>query len=270
MLDSLIGFLAGNGGLVKALALAAGAFKIITALMAVNPFVLLAIAVVAIASLIITNWDTIKGFLSGVWTWIKDTVSSLWSWLKDRFAVGLAFLRNLFLNWTGPGLIIKHWDTIKAATTAVKDWIVGKWTAVLDFFKGIPGKISGATAGMWDGIKNAFKAALNWIIDKWNSLSFKLPSISMFGETLGGGTLSTPNIPRLHEGGVFRAPPGRREGLALLEDRETVTAAGQSGTTPIQIIVHVAGSVVSEGQLVDAVYQGLIRKQRRTGNLGLT
>jgi hypothetical protein len=82
---------------------------------------------------------------------------------------------------------------------------------------------------MWDGIKTAFKSAINWLIDKWNNFEltiggFKLPA------WLGGGTapsftFNTPNIPRLHDGGVYRAPNGR-EGLAMLQDGERVTPRG--------------------------------------------
>ena len=165
------------------------------------------------------------------------------------------------------GLIIANWDTIKKAALAVKDWIVAKFTTVIDFLKKMPGRVASALSGvwngikeaaltaknwivdkfdavvsfitrlprrigraargMWDGIKDAFKAALNWVIKKWNSLSFRMPSIRAFGRTIGGFTLGTPNIPLFHQGGVFRAPRPGGEGLAILRDRETVLQPGE-------------------------------------------
>lgn len=221
-----------GGKLIAAFGAIGKAFKALTLLMSANPWALLIAAVVALVVIIVKNWDKITEFLGGVWDWIKSTAGAVWDWLKNLFRAGLEFVKNLFLNWTGPGLLIKHWDDIKAATTAVKDWIVDKWNAVIAFFRSLPGKISDAVAGMWDGIKNAFRSAVNWVIDKWNNFSFSggfnLPDI------FGGGRVQigfdTPNIPRLHDGGVFNAPAGRREGLALLEDGETVTPArGSAG-----------------------------------------
>jgi hypothetical protein len=48
-------------------------------------------------------------------------------------------------------------------------------------------------------------------------------------------------------------------------------AGGGSGGGAAVVNVYVAGTVVSENQLVDAVYRGLVRKSgRNSGNLGLT
>lgn len=177
------------------------------------------------------GWGKIVAFLEGVWTWIKNTASSVWTWIKDVFKKGLDFVKNLFLNWTGPGLIIKHWDKIKEAATKVGQWIKDKFNAVVDFFKGLPRRITSAVSGMWDGIKTAFRAAVNWLIQKWNSFSLGIGPLTIpsWIPGIGGKTISfklnTPNIPLLHDGGIFQAPPGQREGLALLEDGERVISA---------------------------------------------
>jgi hypothetical protein len=197
-----------------------------------NPWLLLIAATVALVVLIVKNWDKIKAFLAGVWDWIKRTAGAVWDFLKSVFKAGLDFLINLFLNWTGPGLIIKHWDKIKAAAMAVKDWVVEKFTAVVDFITGLPAKIATAATGMWDGIKAAFRGAINWLIDKWNNFEIRLGGQQVnlpFGLsfTVPSIVLATPNIPRLHGGGVFRAPTPGGEGLAILRDREIVTRAGR-------------------------------------------
>jgi hypothetical protein len=183
------------------------AFKALTLVMAVNPFVLIATAVIAVAALIITNWDTIKGYLTRTWEQIKRGASNIWNAIKGFFS--------------------DTWNSIKDAATGAANWVRDRFNALVDFFKGLPNRIANAVTGLWDGLKNAFRAAVNWIIDKWNNLSigFTLPGI------FGGGkiALDTPNIPRFHDGGVFRAPTGQREGLAVLEDGETVTEAGGGG-----------------------------------------
>jgi hypothetical protein len=194
-----------------------------------NPWVLLIAAVVALVVLIVKNWDEITGFLKGVWKWIQDTVAAVGQWFKDKFSAAVEFVKNLFLNFTGPGLLIKHWDAIKTGISNVVGFFREKWDAAIAFFKELPAKIGRAASGMWDGIKTAFKSAINWLIDKWNNFEIKIGGFKL-PAWLGGGTapsftFNTPNIPRLHDGGVYRAPNGR-EGLAMLEDGERVTPRG--------------------------------------------
>jgi hypothetical protein len=104
------------------------------------------------------------------------------------------------------GTIYGLWDGLRTGITEAKDWVGDRIDEVVGFATGLPGRMAGLFSGMWDGIKNAFRSALNWIIDKWNGLSFEIPSVSAFGVTLGGGTVSTPNIPRLATGGLAFAP----------------------------------------------------------------
>lgn len=130
--------------------------------------------------LLITHWNKVKAVTASVWNWVSSKVGSV-----------MTFLKNLFLNFTGPGLLIKHFDSI------------------VNTVRGMPGRITKAASGMWDGIKNAFKAAINWIIRGWNSLQFTLPSfdthIPKVGK-VGGFTLGTPDIKPLRLGG--RVDPG--------------------------------------------------------------
>jgi hypothetical protein len=64
---------------------------------------------------------------------------------------------------------------------------------------------------------------VNWVLEKWNSLSFDLPSatIPVPGKgsendiKIGGGTLSTPDVPLLAAGGVLT--------------RATLNVAGEAG-----------------------------------------
>lgn len=225
-----------GGKLIKGFLAIQKAFGALSAVMAANPWILLVAATVALVVLIVKNWDKIVAFLKRTWDWIKKAATAVWDWVKAAFQRGVDFIKNLFLNLTLAGLIIKHWDKIKAAATAVKDWIVGAFNAVVSFFSGLPRRISNAVSGMWDGIKNAFRSALNWVIGKWNNFKITFPSISLpWGGKIGGFTINTPNIPKLHTGGVFNAPGGQREGLALLEDGERVIPRGGTSAATITI-----------------------------------
>lgn len=210
--------------LVKAFGVIMKAFQVLKLAFMANPWGLLIAAVIALVALIIANWDKIKRFLLAVWEGIKRAAGVVWDAIKKGIKAAIDFIVKLFMNWTLPGLIMKHWDKIKEGVAAVATFIRDKWNAVIDFFKGLPARVGRAVSGLFDGLRNAFKNAINWIIGKWNDfrIRIKLPSI------LGGGEINieTPNIPKFHGGGVFRAPAGQREGLAVLSDGERVIAPG--------------------------------------------
>lgn len=273
-----------GGKLVSSFGAIGKAFKALSLLLSTNPYVALIAVTVTLVTLIITNWDKIKAFLEKVWEGIKrvaevvwdaikdffskalDFMKNLflnwtlpgliikhwdaikegfrraWDFVKDVFGKALEFVKNLFLNWTLPGLLIKHWDEIKAAIEGVREFFVEKWNAIIDFFREIPGKIGDAARGMWDGIRDSFRSAINWIIDKWNNFRIKIGGFKLPG-WLGGGTapsftIDTPNIPRLHQGGLVPGAPGT-ERLAMLRAGERVlpaTAQPQTSVNPSIVI----------------------------------
>jgi phage-related protein len=216
-------------------------------LISLGPIALVVAAVVGLVIVVVKNWTTIKNA-------ITNAAKAVLGFLRRNWPLILGIL-------TGPiglavVLIAKNWGKIKAGATAVKDWIVDKFNAVLSFIKGLPKKISSAASGMWDGIKNAFRGAINTIIGWWNNLSFTLPSVHIPGTpfNVGGFTLSTPNIGRLHGGGVVPGAPGS-ETLAMLQAGERVTPAGRGAVTVIEIR--------SGGSRVDDLLVDLLRNAIR-------
>jgi hypothetical protein len=259
--QTAIGVVAGLGvaifTIVKAVQAWTAVQAALNAVMAMNPIGLIVIAIAAFVAAIVIAYqkvDWFRAFVDAAFKFIKDAIMTAFNWVKSNWPLLLAVL-------TGPiGLavlaITRNWDTIKAGATAAKDWIVGAFNALVGFVTGLPGKISSAASGMFDGIKNAFRSAINWIIDGWNNLSFSLPSIDTHipgvGK-IGGQTISTPNIPRLHQGGMYRAPAGQREGLAMLLDGERVLSPGQSRNSGAQTIVVQIGDRVIDEIVVDSM-----------------
>ncbi len=199
---------------------------------------------------------------------------TMWKKVKDAYVVlKLAMLANPFTAIAIAVaalvvLIVLNWDTIKEATTKVWEWIRDKFDAVVSFFAGLPARISAMTGGMFKGIANAFVAMINFLIGAWNDLSFTFPSITLpsflGGKTVGGMVWDTPNIPLVpsfHQGGVFNS--GRGQGLALLQDGETVLPRGAAGG----IHITVNGFVGSESRLAAELDRILTRRLRR-GALG--
>ncbi|AKC03043.1 tail length tape measure protein [Gordonia phage Gsput1] len=157
-----------------------------------NPISLIVIGIGLLVAAIV--WVATKTtWFQTAWQVVWNAVKAAWDWVWNALKAGFEALVNFFTK------------TIPDAATKAKDWIVEKWNALLDFFKGLPAKMASAVSSLWDGLKNGFRGALNWIIDAWNnfSITITLPKI-LGGKSL---TIDTPNLPRLADGG--RA--GRRD-----------------------------------------------------------
>jgi phage-related protein len=252
----------------------AGTQWLLNAALAANPIVLVVAAIaalVAIVVLIATKTDWFQRLWSAVWSVIDRPVKAVWSWLRDTLWPGIQMV------WDGIVAGVKMlWKAVKryfgfwrGVFEAVAGWasdlwgrITGGFERVVGFVAGLPGRLRRAAFGMWDGIKDAFRSAVNWLIDRWNGLSFTLPSVTILGQTFGGGTLSTPNIPRLHQGGTVPGVPGS-ETLALLQAGERVLPAHSSAPRSI----GPDDLRMPTGAALDAMFLTWLQGLLRTNNL---
>lgn len=157
----------------------------------------------------------------------------------------VAAIIGKFGDWIGKAIEV---------ATAIKD----KFTEVVDFVTGLPGKISRAASGMWDGIKNAFKAAINWIIRAWNGIEFKIPGFDPPGPgpTFGGFTLGLPNIPELAaEGAIFKHTPGGLVTRIAGKGDEAVVPLKRGASTGSGVTIVVQGSIIDTAGLIKALGQ---------------
>lgn len=106
------------------------------------------------------------------------------------------------------------------------------------------------------------KSAINFIIDGWNGLDFTIdggklpfPPHTKFPSF----TIGVPDIDPLHTGGLFSAPSGQNEGLALLLNGERVLSPTQTSEFDRgnlggrgDITIQVAG-VESESDIITGV-----------------
>lgn len=178
------------------------------------------------------------------------------AWILGLGPIGLAIAALLLIG----GIFVALWmksetfrNIVKGALSAVgtaavaaKDWIVNAFNAVVGFFSGLPGRISAVTGGMFDGVKNAFKAAINWLIDKWNGFSLGIPAVDTkipgVGK-VGGFTLNTPDIPRLHSGGTTTS-----SGLVNMRpDEELIVLPSAASVVPMNDDLRSMAAEVASG-----------------------
>lgn len=167
-----------NGAVMVATWIAMGAQAMLQAarmaaawLIAMGPIAIVIAAVVGLALLIWQNWDSIKTWTAEAFQWVWEKVQAVFAWLVD-----------LFLNFTGPGLLIKHWDTIKTKTAEAFQWVADKAQAGLDavigFFRDLPGRIMGYIGSMGSAARNVGAELIG-------KLGEGLSRLSSFGQDIG-------------------------------------------------------------------------------------
>ena len=213
-------------------------------------------------------WDGIKMIVGAVWDAIVAVIRFAWTYIVTIISAALSLVVNvLSAGWNAAtGVVRGAIETIGGFIASLPGRIAGIAGAVLSASVGIGraiidgigqglSAVGGFVADLGEAVISAFKRAANWVIDRINDA---IPN------SIGAGffSIDLPDnpIPRLHDGGVFRAPRGRREGFALLEDGERVLTRAQdrayqlvmgavggraapaavgAGSGPIRIDVHV-------------------------------
>lgn len=155
------------------------------------------------------NFELLGIGIEIVWNFIRDTIVARatemqqgWQNLVNLFKVGWAVLNSQVFTPIKNGINVVR-DTVSNALSGIRSG----WDSFVSFIKGIPGKISGALSSMFSPLASGFRSAINSVISGWNSLSFTIPSVNIPGlGSVGGATLSTPNIPYLAHGALATGP----------------------------------------------------------------
>lgn len=176
-----------------------------------------------------TAWNGIKDFFSGLWTSIKNGVETGWNAVVDWIKGVPGKILDFFLNWTLPGLLVKHWDAIKEGATK-------GFNAVVDFVKDIPARIvrglgnigelltdagKNVIDGFLKGLKTAFENVKNfvggigsWIADHKGPRSYDLQLLTPAGGWIMTGLRT----------GIENEIPALRKTLANVTDEIQVGA----------------------------------------------
>jgi hypothetical protein len=234
------------------------------------------IALIAVIVLIATKTTWFQTIWKVVWGGIKAAALAVWSWISGTLWPGIkrvweGIVGGAKMVWRGIQLYFGFWqgmlNRVIGWVVGVRNRIVGAFTAVVDFVRGLPGRIRSAAGGMWDGIRDSFRAALNWIISKWNGLSFTLPAISVFGKTIGGMTLSTPDIPHLARGGIITGPTlallgegGRDEAVIPLPRGMRPGGGAQPAQLPDEFMVE---ATIDLGEGISRVVEMKLRRKNQ-------
>lgn len=165
-------------------------------------------------------------------------------------------------------LLVKNWDTVKAAGAAAWENIKKVWGSAASWFtkkvidpivKGFKLFANGIIA-YYEGLGNGAIKAINFIIGAFNKLKFDVPEWVPIigGKTWGFNIPTVPSIklPRLAEGAVFK---GNNPYMAIVNDqRHGVNVESPLSTITEAMMLALQGSNYGENIVVNvkAVFEG--------------
>ena len=185
-----------------------------------SPITWIIIGIVALVAGLILAYkksETFRNIVNAIWDALKKVAGVIWGALKKAFEWLKGILPEIWAIIRNHPLIflIRNFGKIKTAATEVFNWVKDKFTAMIDFIRGLPGKVANAAKGLFNGIKDAFKSGINWVIEAWNDISLTLELPGLLKKLPGPDsvTIGTPNIPTFAMGGVSSG------GAALVGER---------------------------------------------------
>jgi len=218
----------------------------ILALTVGNPWGLVIGGVIALAIIIIQNWDWIKSKTIEIWEAIKAFLQEHWEIILTIILGPLGILI---------AAIIKHWNTIKEVTISV-------WNAIKDFFTGV-----------WDEIKNIFSSAIDWITDKLNGLFSLIDKVkgaaSSIGDAVGGVGSSAQNFGKSLRNSIgvndaIISPDGKI--ITTHPDDYLIATKNPGSLAGGGIVVNVYGDVSGQ-ELITKVQEGIMNSLRLNSRL---
>ncbi|MBL8926315.1 MAG: hypothetical protein JNM77_08750 [Pseudonocardia sp.] len=140
---------------------------LLNTVVAMNPLVLIGIAVVALVAGIVYAWKNCETF--------RNVVTAVWEGIKSAFTTGVEWVKGL-LNWFAelPGRAATWFggmkDTAVAAFTALTTWLSELPGRILEFFLALPGQVAFALG---------YLAGLVYVgaLKAWSFLTDTLPGV---------------------------------------------------------------------------------------------
>jgi hypothetical protein len=243
----------------------------------------------AIGPLIIGKFEAIynaaKNLGAKILSGVKDGVADLVGWVRDKITDAIQAYVGLYARAFSAAVDFgaKILGGVKDGIGNLVAWVGGK---IDDAIGAVGGKIGAMYSkakefgsALFDGIKDMTKGlggflvdvvrgGINAMIRAWNEFQIDFPGFSLFGfEIIPAFTINFPDIPYLAQGGIVTKPT-----LAMIGEAGPEAVIPLSGRNAMPsdaprtpIIINVAGSVLTEQDLVAAVQRGIIEKGRRSG-----
>ncbi|MFA5712136.1 phage tail tape measure protein [Mycolicibacterium sp.] len=257
----------GLGVFVAGLGAAAAATWLFNAALLANPIGIVVAAIGGAAALIVTFWDPIRTFFSGLWSGIAAGASALWGGIHAGAAMVVAGVTAVWEPikaffgglWDGVAAGASAlWGGIRTAAAEPVAAIIGAWGGVGEFF-----------SGLWQWLKNLFAEGVSYLAAVWKKsplgLLFKAgQKIVTLGKSVAakvaGGSERPPSSPAAIGDAMFadgvwpadvtaatNASPPEVIGGARTQDAGMVPGAEPQG--PVMTPVMPAGATTVDARV---------------------
>lgn len=136
----------------------------LNAVMAINPFTIIVLAISALVALLIYFWHTNEGFrnaVKAIWDGIKAAFVQAWEAIKAAWAGAAEFFSGI-------------WSGIKSGVQGIVQWIAQTWNGAVAVLKVVWDSISNAATTAWNFIIQSIMAVvqpfINTFVNGWNIL----------------------------------------------------------------------------------------------------
>lgn len=136
----------------------------LNAVMAINPFTIIVLAISALVALLIYFWHTNEGFrnaVKAIWEGIKAAFVQAWEAIKAAWAGAAEFFTGI-------------WSGIKSGVQGIVQWIAQTWSGAVAVLKVVWDSISNAATTAWNFIIQSIMAVvqpfINTFVNGWNIL----------------------------------------------------------------------------------------------------
>lgn len=198
----IITFVQGVMAAVNALKAATGAATLFNAVLALNPIMLIVMAVIALIGILtylqvkfnifgqlftwlrdmgIAVFSALGSYISGVWNGLFSVVQTVFNAIWNFIKPVVDLIIGYFNFWLSVYTYIFQWMLALGSlvwnalwTTVIKpviDWIVGALNWMGGTAAGVWNAIAGAASWAWNGIKGMAQGVWNWLTGLWNGIA---------------------------------------------------------------------------------------------------
>lgn len=123
------------------------------------------VAVIAAIVLLVTYWDEIVGFFSGVWEAIVGFFSGIGEWFSEKFTAAKDAIVGAWDKVTD--FFSGIWDGIKGVFSGIGSWIGGKFTEAKENAYAAWENTKTFFSNVWSGISGVFSSIGSWFSKKF-------------------------------------------------------------------------------------------------------
>lgn len=134
---------------------------------------------------IISKWDEISAFFSGVATWFADFFRGVWDTIVAIFTPVVQFFSDMFSQ---------AWTAVCDVWNAAAGFFGDVWNKVVGIFQAVGTWFGDRFREAWENVKRVFAPVGQFFQDMWNTIVNKFTTIgTAVGNAIGGAVKSVVN-----------------------------------------------------------------------------